>query len=175
MSDATHPEGTLALEQMRRLESIADVALAHVELDSMLPELLDRVRDALAVDTVAVLLLDEETNELVARAARGLEEEVEAGVRIPFGAGFAGRVAAERAPVFIPDIEQYPIYNPILLQKGVRSMLGVPLLLEGRVRGSSASATRGCSSSRRGALPRRSSTRACTRRSATHGAGPSRR
>ena len=33
---------------------------------------------------------------LHARAAKGIEEEVEQGVRIPLGRGFAGRIAAER-------------------------------------------------------------------------------
>ena len=51
----------------------------------------------LDADTCAVLLLDEERNELVARAAVGIEEEVERGVRIPVGKGFAGRVAAEHS------------------------------------------------------------------------------
>src|SRR5581483_2477228 len=60
--------------------------------------------DILAVDTVAILLLDEHTMELVARAAVGIEEEVEQGVRIPFGGGFAGRVAATAAPVFLPRV-----------------------------------------------------------------------
>jgi two-component system sensor histidine kinase MtrB len=75
-----------------------------------------------------VLLLDEETNELVARAALGIEEEV--GVRIPLGAGFAGKVAAEGKPMVI-DVDDYPVYNPILRQKHLKSMIGVPLIVRG--------------------------------------------
>src|SRR4051794_8202702 len=101
----------------------------------MMPQLLERVRETLAVDTVAVLLLDEDAGELVARAAQGIEEEVEQGVRIPLGAGFAGRVAAQQHPIFIPDVDSADIYNPILREKGIRSLLGVPLLVEGRVLG----------------------------------------
>src|SRR3954454_22576006 len=74
----------------RRLSFIADVSLAHISLDAMLDELLTRLRDTIGVDTVAVLLLDEETDELVASSAKGIEEEVEQGVRIPVGGGFAG-------------------------------------------------------------------------------------
>jgi signal transduction histidine kinase len=77
-----------------------------------------------------VLLLDEHTNELVARAALGIEEEVEQGVRIPLGAGFAGRVAAEGRPMVI-DVDAYQVFNPILRDKGIKSMLGVPLLVRG--------------------------------------------
>jgi GAF domain-containing protein/anti-sigma regulatory factor (Ser/Thr protein kinase) len=125
----------VALEHLARLESITDVALAHITFDAMVPELLDRVHDVLGVDTVAVLLLDEATNELVASAAKGVEEEVEAGVRIPVGRGFAGRVAAERRAVTILDIDRSEVINPILRQKGIKSLLGVPLLVQGEVLG----------------------------------------
>ena len=104
-------------------------------LDELLDELLERVRKILAVDTVAVLLLEDDGRLLAARAAKGLEEEVEVGVRVPVGRGFAGRVAAERAPVQIPDVDHADIFNPILRQKGLKSLLGVPLLVEDRLLG----------------------------------------
>ena len=72
--------------------------------------------------------LDRETDELVARAALGIEEEVVAGVRIPIGGGFAGRVAATKQPVIIDNLATFPVLNPILREKGIESMLGVPLL-----------------------------------------------
>ena len=72
-----------------------------------------------------------EGDELHARAAKGIEEEVEQGTRIPVGRGFAGRIAAERRPITIPDVDHADILNPILRQKGIRSLLGVPLLVEG--------------------------------------------
>lgn len=125
----------LALEQLRKLQTISDAALAHLEVDELLDELLTRVREALGVDTSAVLLLEEETDELVARAAKGLEEEVERGVRIPAGKGFAGRVAAERRPVAIFDVDHADVLNPLLREKGVKSLLGAPLLARGRVLG----------------------------------------
>src|SRR5919201_4237831 len=117
-------------QHVRRLQSVTDAALAHLQLDDLLTALLERTREILEVDTCAILLLDEETNELVARAALGIEEEVEQGVRIPLGAGFAGRVAAEARPLVI-DVDQYPVYNAILRDKGIKSMLGVPLIVRG--------------------------------------------
>src|SRR3954464_393698 len=84
------------LERLKRLQRVSDAALALLSVGDLLDELLLRVRDILGTDTAAVLLLDTEKNELVARAAKGIEEEVERGVRIPVGKGFAGRIAAER-------------------------------------------------------------------------------
>jgi anti-sigma regulatory factor (Ser/Thr protein kinase) len=120
------------LEHVYRL---ADPALAELALDPLLGELLARAREILDVDTAAILLLDEDTQELVARAAKGLEEEVERGVRIPVGAGFAGRIAAGRRPIYIADVDHADVLNPILRMKGVRSLLGVPLLVEGAALG----------------------------------------
>jgi GAF domain-containing protein/anti-sigma regulatory factor (Ser/Thr protein kinase) len=121
--------------QMRQVARFSDPALSELGLEALLNELLLRVRDVLGVDTVAILLFDHETQELVARAAKGIEEEVEAGVRIPIGRGFAGRIAAGRVPIFMPDVDHADILNPILREKGIRSMLGVPLIVEGELIG----------------------------------------
>ncbi|MGH2833010.1 MAG: PP2C family protein-serine/threonine phosphatase, partial [Solirubrobacteraceae bacterium] len=117
------------------LLSITDSALGYMSLEDMLSELLGRIRSALGVDTAAVLLLDVDRGVLVARAARGLEEEVRQGVQVPLARGFAGRVAAERRPIIIEDLDYAEVVNPILRQKGIRSMLGVPVHVEGRVIG----------------------------------------
>ena len=56
----------------------------------LLDELLTRVTEILDVDTAAILLIDEDRRTLVARAAKGLEEEVEAVVRVPLGRRLRG-------------------------------------------------------------------------------------
>jgi anti-sigma regulatory factor (Ser/Thr protein kinase)/GAF domain-containing protein len=122
-------------EQVRNLNRLSDPALSELSLDALLEELLERVRDTLDVDTVAVLLHDSSAHELVARAASGIEEEVEQGVRIPLGLGFAGRIAAERVAIFVADVDHADIHNPILREKGIRSLLGVPLIVEGELVG----------------------------------------
>jgi anti-sigma regulatory factor (Ser/Thr protein kinase) len=109
--------------------------LSHLPLEAMLRELLDRVTVLLDTDTAAILLLEEDGRHLLATAAKGIEEEVEQHVRVPMAVGFAGRVAAQRQPVAILDIDKFDIYNPILREKGLKSLLGVPLMLETRVIG----------------------------------------
>ena len=54
---------------------------------------------------------------------------MERGVRIPFGRGFAGRIAAQRRPIILDDLARADVLNPILREKGIRSMCGVPLLV----------------------------------------------
>jgi signal transduction histidine kinase len=122
-------------DRLHQLQALTDAALAHLDLDALLGELLHRTRDILAVDTVAVLLLDADTNELVARAAVGIEDEVEQGIRIPVGGGFAGRIAATREPVILDDVDRAHVLSPLLRRKGIKTMLGVPLVAAGEVVG----------------------------------------
>jgi serine phosphatase RsbU (regulator of sigma subunit)/anti-sigma regulatory factor (Ser/Thr protein kinase) len=124
-----------ARQALAEIQRVTDAALAHLALDDLLAELLERIAEILHSDTAAFLLMDEEAGVVVAKAAKGIEEEVEQGVRIPVGKGFAGRVAAERRPIVIPDVDHSYVLNPILREKGIRSLLGVPLLVEGRVLG----------------------------------------
>src|SRR5215208_2604441 len=124
-----------AATRLRDLELISEAALTHLDLDRLLANLLDGIRTIMRTDTAVALLLDETGDELVASWARGLEEEVEAGVRVPVGKGFAGRVAATRRPVYIPDVKRAEVVNPLLVKRGLTSLLGVPLLVEGRLVG----------------------------------------
>jgi signal transduction histidine kinase/GAF domain-containing protein len=122
-------------ERLRDLEVISAAALTHLDLDRLLATLLDGIRTVMRTDTAVILLLDETGDELVASWARGLEEEVEARVRVPVGKGFAGRVAATRSPVYIADVARAEVVNPLLMKRGLKSLLGVPLLVEGRLLG----------------------------------------
>ena len=124
-----------ASQQLLALQRVADAALAHLSDEELLSELLLRITEILHTDTAAILLLDDSGTLLHARAAKGIEEEVERGVVIPVGKGFAGRIAAERRAITIEDVDHADILNPILREKGIRSLLGVPLLVEGRVLG----------------------------------------
>jgi phosphoserine phosphatase RsbU/P len=121
--------------RLRAIQSITDVALSRLDDRDLLAELLERTRDAMQADTAAVLLLDYSSGQLVATAAAGLEEEVHQGVRIPVGRGFAGRIAADSQPVILDHVDHTTVLNPILWAKGIKSMIGVPMVAGGRVIG----------------------------------------
>ncbi|MFD0516775.1 GAF domain-containing protein [Paractinoplanes durhamensis] len=122
-------------ERLRRLEALTDATLSRLDASDLLDELLDRVRDLLGADTAAILLVDPHSQQLVATAARGLEEEVRRGVRIPIGRGFAGRVAQERVPLMLADFTSADVVNPVLVEMGIRALLGVPIIAAGEVVG----------------------------------------
>jgi phosphoserine phosphatase RsbU/P len=121
--------------RLRDIEAVTDAALSRLDEQSLLRALLERVKKVLQADTAAVLLLDRSAGQLVATAASGIEEEVRQGVRIPLGAGFAGRVAASREPIILNTVDHTTVRNPLLVDRGIKSLLGVPLLAGGNVIG----------------------------------------
>ncbi len=135
VGETGNPDDAAArLDDVRR---VTEAALAFLDVDDLLAELLQRLTDVLEADTAAVMLVEDDGLTLAARAAKGLEEEVEPGFRLPVGRGFAGRVAATRQPVVIPDLDKSPttVVNPLMREKHVRSLVGVPMIVEGRVIG----------------------------------------
>src|SRR5215469_9173874 len=122
-------------ERLRDIEAVTDAALSRLDEQALLETLLDRVKKTLQADTAAVLLLDRSARQLTAAAACGIEEEVTQGARVSLGTGFAGRVAASRQPVILTDVNDTTVSNPLLVQRGIRSLLGVPLFAGGSVIG----------------------------------------
>ncbi|RLK25779.1 GAF domain-containing protein [Micromonospora sp. M71_S20] len=122
-------------ERLRRLEAVTDATLSRLDAADLFDELLDRVRDLLDVDTAAILMLDTHSQQLVATAAKGLEEEVRQGFRVSVGRGFAGRIALTRRPVLVEEVTSDVVVNPVLLAMGLRSLLGVPMFARGELIG----------------------------------------
>jgi serine phosphatase RsbU (regulator of sigma subunit)/anti-sigma regulatory factor (Ser/Thr protein kinase) len=116
---------------------VTEATLAYLDSDDLLSELLDRILDIVEADTAAILLVEPDGQTLAARAAKGIEAEVERGFRLSIGSGFAGRIAESLEPVTIEDLDNTPIevINPVFRERGVRSLLGAPMVVEGRLVG----------------------------------------
>ncbi|MGH3752911.1 MAG: ATP-binding SpoIIE family protein phosphatase [Pseudonocardiaceae bacterium] len=121
--------------RLRQIVQMTDAALAHLDVEDRLIELLDRVRDLLKADAATVFLLDSSSQQLVATASKGIEAAVRQGVRVPMGKGFAGRIAAEKRPAIIEQVDETNVLHPILRDHGICALLGVPLLISGTVIG----------------------------------------
>lgn len=117
-----------AQDRLQLLETIIGTPAPHLGLAELLGATLDRVREALAVDTATVLRFQAGGRQLVAIAASGIEEEVHQGVRVPVGTGFAGRVARDRVPVVLDHVDESTVVNSLLWERGLHAMLGVPMI-----------------------------------------------
>jgi PAS domain S-box-containing protein len=130
---AARAEAEHSAESIRRLQAVTDSALARLTLDDMLREMLARIRELLATDSAAVLLLTDDGQSLSVRATIGWEEAA-TGVSVPFGQGVAGSIAASRAPLIVEDISAAEVVNPFL-RRTAHSLIGAPLIVEGRLIG----------------------------------------
>ncbi len=131
---AARADAEAAIRQFESVQAITDAALLHLNLADVIGELIARVRTMMHVDNVAILLPTPDQRELRVYSASGPEEEVADRVHVPMGQGFAGRIAAERRPFIVNDVAEIQVANPMLREK-LRSLLGLPLLVEDRLIG----------------------------------------
>jgi GAF domain-containing protein len=130
---AARAEAEHSAESIRRLQALTDSALERHTLEDLLREMLARIRELLATDFAAILLLEEDGQSLFVRATIGLEDAA-MGLRVPLGQGVAGSIAASRAPLVVEDLSAVEVINPVL-RRYARSLIGAPLIVEGRLIG----------------------------------------
>ena len=121
---------------LQALDRISSVALETQQVDDLLQRLLQViVEPAAAVDTGSILL--REGDELVVRAAVGLEEERQGSrFRLGIGEGFSGRIAAARRPrLLVEEQIEAEVVNPVLRARRLRALYGVPLQRDGQLVG----------------------------------------
>jgi signal transduction histidine kinase len=121
--------------KLRALERISTETLRGESVDAMLQSVIDVLAEAVTdVDEVTILL--REDNALRVRASRGLHEEVERGVILSVGEGFAGTIAARCEPLFLHDAARDPLVkSDVIRAQGLRALYGVPLTDRGEVVG----------------------------------------
>jgi L-methionine (R)-S-oxide reductase len=90
-------------------------------------KLLKWLQEYISVDTVTLLLPVENQQHLAVYATFGLEEEIEQQIRIPIGSGIAGGIALSMQPMIIDDVSAVEVFSPILREKGLRSLVGIPI------------------------------------------------
>ncbi|RKT89088.1 Serine phosphatase RsbU, regulator of sigma subunit [Saccharopolyspora antimicrobica] len=132
-SSASSPDD--AEQRLRQIELVTDTALAELEHDDLLREMLQRVSDLLDVDTAAVMRYDPTSEVLVATAAVGIEDEVSQGVRRHVGPAFAKSIASGSRPLPLDSREDPSVLQPVLREHGISTLIGVPMLVGGEVVG----------------------------------------
>jgi PAS domain S-box-containing protein len=127
----------MALDRLRSIQQVTEAALAHLSLDDLLRELLERIREILLVDVVTVLLTDTAGARLIPVAVTGLDHDLKEilDVGIPLGQGIVGQIASERRGVVLEDVRADAAPEPLLKAIDCSSLVGAPLGVEGRIFG----------------------------------------
>ncbi|EPH46817.1 hypothetical protein STRAU_0122 [Streptomyces aurantiacus JA 4570] len=105
------------------------------DLDGLLQRTVERARDMLDGDAAFLLLATDDETELEVRASTGLPSARQRFARVPVEAG-PGRYGSARMPAVHEDLTVVPGAVPLLNGTGMRSVVTVPLKVEGRLTGS---------------------------------------
>ena len=121
---------TDAHDTSAREAPLRDPRLTGLPSDRLLDELLARLCVVMGADVAQFLL--REDDQLRVLATHGVAPEKVAGLRIPVGKGFAGAIAAAGAPAVLPDTSTLETFGASWAEEGVRALVGVPMLVDGR-------------------------------------------
>ncbi|WP_326700179.1 SpoIIE family protein phosphatase [Streptomyces sp. NBC_01754] len=105
------------------------------DLDGLLQRTVERARDMLDADAAFLLLATDDETELEVRATTGLPSARQRFARVPVEAG-TNRYSSARMPAVHEDLAAVPGSVPLLSGTGMRSVVTVPLKVEGRLTGS---------------------------------------
>ncbi|WP_432167132.1 SpoIIE family protein phosphatase [Streptomyces sp. bgisy031] len=105
------------------------------DLDGLLQRTVERARDMLDGDSAFLLLATDDETELEVRASTGLPSARQRFARVPVEVG-PGRYGSARMPAVHEDLMVVPGAVPLLNGTGMRSVVTVPLKVEGRLTGS---------------------------------------
>ncbi len=123
----------------RRLEGLNEVGhllASTLDLDRLLNLTVQKAVDLLQAEAGSLLLVDEESGDLVFQVAVGVPDLT--GTRLPAGAGIAGQVVRENRPVRVEDVRQDRHWYPEVDRRShfvTRSLLCAPLTARGTVIG----------------------------------------
>lgn len=120
-------------EALSILAEISREINASLNLDEVLSTAAAQIKRLIEYEIFAVLLLDENSQQLHFRFAIGHRAEVVENWRVPIGEGIIGAAASTGQPVRVGDVRNDSRYLNAL--DAVRSELAVPLIVRGRVIG----------------------------------------
>jgi two-component system, NtrC family, sensor kinase len=131
-----------SVEQLTALGEVGQAVSSSLDLETVLTTIVSRAVQLSGLDGGSIYEYDEAREEFELRASLYTDEEivqVQQALRPHRGEGAVGRTAVTLQPVPIPDItvEGYETrLRDRLLHAGVRAVLAVPMLREGRLVGS---------------------------------------
>jgi len=127
-----YEETVQRLNDVSMLYTMAQKISSSLNLEDVLNTIVISLREAIGCRACCIFLLDEE-EQLEIKAAVGLKPQWRQMAKLELGEGAAGLAAAEARTIYLPDTGQEPEF--IFFDKGVKSLMVVPLIAQGRVIG----------------------------------------
>ncbi|MCA9932520.1 MAG: GAF domain-containing protein [Anaerolineales bacterium] len=128
----------LKLRALRTLQEASMNITPHTNVMKLLGRVLQSALLCIGASDGSLMLVDDDSQELVFAVVHGQVKNNLVGHRIPLGTGIAGWVAENREPLVIPDVQRDSRFSTTVDQTfrfSTRSMVCVPVLDEERVKG----------------------------------------
>jgi two-component system NtrC family sensor kinase len=122
---------TRRLKELETLAGVGRNVTSSLDLDQVLAQVVEAAVNLTGAEEGALLLLDEQTDELVMRAAKNFDESFVRTFRLPSEDSLAGQVLRTGLPVTLDERTPQKIKTEYLVQ----SLVYVPLAVRGRVIG----------------------------------------
>src|SRR5512147_62264 len=127
------------LRRMRTLIEVNELISSSLDLDTILENVMTISKKVMNADASSLMLIDDQTNELVYQVALGtVGEKLKQEFRLKMGQGIAGTVAEEGKPLLLEDAYTHPKFHRAhddATGYRTRSMITVPLKVGDRVTG----------------------------------------
>ncbi|TAL28267.1 MAG: diguanylate cyclase [Nitrospirae bacterium] len=128
----------IAKKEIEFFEEVAKILTSSMELNEILVAIMKKTKEMTKAETWSVLLVDEETGELVFEATDSKKKSQMEKYRLKLGEGIAGWVAQEGVPVIVPDVSKDERFSSRVDKQThfkTKSLMCVPIKSKGRVIG----------------------------------------
>ncbi|MGD9015590.1 MAG: GAF domain-containing protein [Candidatus Omnitrophota bacterium] len=107
-----------------------------LKLDEVLETIVDRVSAVLGLEICSILLVDKDSDQLLIRYARGLDNEIISKTKLKIGEEISGWVIKHKQALLVNDIEKDPRFTRRNKEKYyTHSFISAPLVAKGKVIG----------------------------------------
>ena len=138
MEDRTRVLSRSRVARLELLISVAEHVTSILDLDRLLTEVGNLIKDVIPYRHFAIFLYDDERKELIWKFGIGYSDASrEKLARFPIGRGLVGRAVRMRSSVVSVDVDHEPDFLPAETASGeaIRSALAIPLIHQDRVVG----------------------------------------
>lgn len=129
-----HRDARDAERRLRVMEAVGDMTMAQLPLNALLQALLDSVRREMALESVAILLVNDDGATVTAHTASGSGSEIAESVRLPVGQGITGEAMLSHQPIYISNQRELLARSPyftgeLRVRVNLQSAIIAPLML----------------------------------------------